>query len=244
LESTRKQFEHELFPSIDLEAVMVEGKRYYKTPSGKYYPSVTTILSSGKNDAIDKWRKRVGEKEANRISRQATSRGTGMHTICENYINNEVFYTKGRMPSEIQLFKGIRHILDEHVTKVYGLEMAVFSDTLKTAGRLDLFCQFQGMYTILDFKTSSKDKKEDWIENYFIQATCYAIMIEEMCSEFRPGMYIPQLAIVIAVDDGEKPYQLFVKKTADYREKAKQFFAEYHENNPVDQLQILEKLGQ
>lgn len=221
---------------------MIEGKRYYKTPTGNYYPSVTTVLSSGKSDAIDKWRARVGEREANRISRQATSRGTGMHTICENYLNNEVFYTKGRMPSEIHLFKGIRQVLDENVTKVYGLEMAVFSDTLKTAGRLDLFCQFQGMYTILDFKTSSKDKKEEWIENYFIQATSYAIMIEEMCKEYQPSMYIPQLAIVIAVEDGEKPYQLFVKKTAQYRDKAKALFAEYHANNPIDQLTLLEKM--
>ena len=103
---------------------------------------------------------------------------------------------------------------------------------MKTAGRTDVFCRFQGLNTILDFKTSTREKKEEWIENYFIQATTYAIMAEEMYKEFR-SVSIPQVAILIAIEDGEVPYQLFVKKTRDYREKVYQIFDTYHKQHEL-----------
>jgi genome maintenance exonuclease 1 len=115
---------------------------------------------------------------------------------------------------------------------VFGNEMALYSDTLKTAGRTDLFCRFQGVYTIADYKTSSKDKKEGWIEDYFIQSTTYAMMVEEMYRDIKP-IHIPQLAIIIAIEGGESKHQLFVKKTADYRDKVKDIFSRYYEFNTL-----------
>lgn len=230
MESTRKLFERDDFPLIDLDSSYKNGGRYYKTPDGLWYPSVTTVLSSQKDGSIDAWRARVGEQEANRISRQATQRGTYLHSMCEDYLNNIDGYKRSRMPTTLSLFNSIKDTIDENVEVVYGIEMALFSHRLKTAGRTDVFCRFQGLNTILDFKTSTREKKQEWIQNYFVQATTYAIMVEEMYKDYR-SITIPQIAIVIAVEDGEVPYQLFVRKTNDFREQVYETFDLYHEQN-------------
>ena len=232
MEFTRKIFERDDFPLIDLDSTYADGGRYYKTPNGMWYPSVTTVLSSTKDESIANWRAKVGEQEANKISRQATQRGTYLHSMCEDYLNNVDGYRRGRMPTTLSLFNSIRPIIDENVDVVYGIEMALFSHRLKTAGRTDVFCRFQGMNTILDFKTSTREKKEEWIQNYFIQTTTYAIMAEEMYKDYRV-ITIPQIAIVIAVEDGEVPYQLFVKKTNDFRDQVYETFDIYHEQHDL-----------
>jgi len=230
----RKLFERQDLPQIDLDSTTINGKRYYWTPDGALYPSVTTVLSSNeeKKAGLDRWRKKVGEAEANRISRRASDRGTQLHQICEDYLLNKENYLAKHMPLHIELFGHIRPVLDENVEVVYGNELALFSHTLKTAGRTDMFCRFQGMNTVVDFKTATKDKKDDWIEDYFLQSTCYAIMLEEVYRDIMP-MHIPQIAIVIAVEDGENKQQLFVKRTSDYREKVLKVFSDYHDQNPL-----------
>ena len=227
-------FERQDLPQIDLDSTTINGKRYYWTPDGALYPSVTTVLSSNeeKKAGLDRWRKKVGEVEANRISRRASDRGTQLHQICEDYLLNKENYLAKHMPLHIELFGHIRPILDENVEVVYGNELALFSHTLRTAGRTDMFCRFQGMNTVVDFKTATKDKKDGWIEDYFLQSTCYAIMLEEVYKDIMP-LHIPQIAIVIAVEDGENKQQLFVKRTSDYREKVLKVFTEYHGQNPL-----------
>ena len=227
-------FERQDLPQIDLDSTTIKGKRYYWTPDGALYPSVTTVLSSNeeKKAGLDRWRKKVGEVEANRISRRASDRGTQLHQICEDYLLNKENYLAKHMPLHVELFGHIRPVLDENVEVVYGNELALFSHTLKTAGRTDMFCRFQGMNTVVDFKTATKDKKDDWIEDYFLQSTCYAIMLEEVYRDIMP-MHIPQIAIVIAVEDGENKQQLFVKRTSDYREKVLKVFNDYHDQNPL-----------
>ena len=227
-------FERQDLPQIDLDSTTIKGKRYYWTPDGALYPSVTTVLSSNeeKKAGLDRWRKKVGEVEANRISRRASDRGTQLHQICEDYLLNKENYLAKHMPLHVELFSHIRPVLDENVELVYGNELALFSHTLRTAGRTDMFCRFQGMNTVVDFKTATKDKKDDWIEDYFLQSTCYAIMLEEVYRDIMP-MHIPQIAIVIAVEDGENKQQLFVKRTSDYREKVLKVFNDYHDQNPL-----------
>lgn len=232
MEFTRKLFERDDFPLIDLDSKYANGGRYYKTPNGKWYPSVTTVLSSQKDSSLDEWRAKVGEQEANRISRQATQRGTYLHSMCEDYLNNVDNYKRGRMPTTLSLFNSIKPVIDENVEMVYGIEMALFSHRLKTAGRTDVFCRFQGLNTILDFKTATREKKQEWIENYFVQATTYAIMAEEMYKDYKT-ITIPQIAIVIAVEDGEVPYQLFVKRTNDFRDQVYETFDLYHEQHDL-----------
>lgn len=230
-----KTFQRHELPPIELQTVEVGGKRFYVTPEGNRYPSVTTVLSSRVKDGIEAWKKRVGEDAANRIMKRATNRGTDMHLICEDYLLNKLEYKKNKSFLALEMFQFIKPILDEHVGVIYGNELALYSDTLQVAGRSDMFCQFMGTNTIVDFKTSTKDKKEDWIEDYFLQSTCYAMMVEECYNHIRP-IHIPQIAIIVAVEEGESRSQLFVKKTRDYRDKVKQIFAEYHANQQKTSL--------
>lgn len=190
-----------------------DGKRVYQTPSGEMYPSVTTILSARSDkSALFEWRKRVGEQEANTISTRAANRGKKMHTIAEKYVLGNPDFLEGQDPLIISLFSDIKPIIDEHITKVYGNEMPLYSDILQTAGRCDLFCQFQGMNGVVDFKTSTRPKREEWIQNYFLQCTTYAMMIEE-----RYQCVVPHIAVVIAVEN-DLP-QFFVKRTSDFRDE-------------------------
>lgn len=229
----KKIFKREDFKQIELSIETINGKRFYRVPSGGLYPSVTTVLSSTKdNRGLNEWRKKVGETKADEISRRASSRGTAMHLICEDYLNNKDDYLKNRLPTGVDLFLKIRPTLDEHIDLIYGNEIPVYSDELKTAGRTDLFCRFMGTNTIVDFKSSTNDKREDWIEDYFLQSTAYAMMLEETYKD-KKLIYIPQIAIIIAVEEGERKHQLFVKKTKDYRDKVRKRFALFSRINNI-----------
>lgn len=214
----RKIFEHEFYTPFKLERVVIDGKRHYVTPEGGKYKSVTTILDEklDKSSLIE-WRKKVGEEEAKRISTQAANRGTAIHNIAEHYLLNNESYPTGSMPANIDTFKKLRHIIDERIGKLFGLEYYVYSDRLKTAGATDCIAEFDGVNSIIDFKTSKKLKKEEWIESYFLQATCYAMMVEE-----RLPLVIPQIVILIAVDH-EEP-QVFVKPKLGYIKKVEEIF--------------------
>ena len=116
----------------------------------------------------------------------------------------------------------MKPILDERVNLIHNIEFCVRSDKLKTAGRCDLICELDGIKTILDYKTSTKYKREDWIRNYFIQCTTYALGVYEMT-----GVVCPQIAVLIAVEEGDKP-QLFVRRAVDYIVETKDIFTRYH----------------
>jgi genome maintenance exonuclease 1 len=200
----------------DLETETINGKRFYKTPEGLLYPSVTTITSQHGKDKIIEWRKRVGEEEANRISTRASNRGTKVHKICENYLNNEEDYARTNpahihktMPDTIAMFKSLQPLLDEHVNNIHALEIPLYSHHLKVAGRVDCIAEYDGKLSIIDFKTSGKLKEESWIKGYFMQCSAYAVMYEE-----RTGIPVSQIVIMIAVDS-EYP-QVFIKKRNDY----------------------------
>ena len=200
----------------DLETETINGKRFYKTPEGLLYPSVTTITSQHGKDKIIEWRKRVGEEEANRISTKASNRGTKVHKICENYLNNEEDYARTNpahihktMPDSIAMFKSLQPLLDEHVNNIHALEIPLYSHHLKVAGRVDCIAEYDGKLSIIDFKTSGRLKEESWIKGYFMQCSAYAVMYEE-----RTGIPVSQIVIMIAVES-EHP-QVFIKKRNDY----------------------------
>lgn len=196
-------FIHEnVLGDIELDTITENGKRCYVTPTGEKYPSVTTILSDYKKDSIIEWRKRVGEKEANKISTQASRRGTKVHKLCEDYLNNELS-TKEYTPDNIEMFRSIQSILDD-IELVYAQERTLFSHHLKTAGRVDCVGKFRGKRHIIDFKTSSKPKKKEWIDNYFMQGSAYSVMWEEMTN-----IPIAYIAIIIAVADDHP--QVFIE---------------------------------
>lgn len=216
----RKLFEHALLDRISLERVEIDGVRHYKTPTGGCYPSVTTVLSSMSKQGILNWRESIGHEKADKILRQAAARGTATHAICERYMLNEENYIKGAMPANVSLFKQIQPYVDKNIGKVYGVEIPLFSDRLKSAGTCDLFCQLHGINAVVDFKTSIRPKDEKYIEGYFYQATAYAMMIEEIYK-----VSVPTIGILIAVE--EDHLQVFTKQTAQYREIVTSFFQNY-----------------
>jgi hypothetical protein len=204
----------------DLEYAKGYSKRHYKTPEGKDYPSITTVLSILSEDHIREWRNRVGEEEANRISGKAAVRGTAVHEIIEKYINNDPNFKEGYTPYILSSFLDVKKILDDRIGVVYSQEAALYSDYLGVAGRVDCVAEFDGKLSIIDFKTSKKTKKREWITNYFMQESAYAIMWEE-----RTSLPITQLVTIIAVDS-EEP-QVFIEHRDDWAPKLLETINEY-----------------
>jgi len=187
----------------DLLTEQKNNKRHYRSGSN-LYPSITTVLSVLSEEGIAKWRAKVGDEEADKISYRAATRGTAVHEIIEKYINNDPEYQSSYMPNIIGNFLSVKKILDERIGVVYGQELPLYSDHLRVAGRVDCVAQFDGKDSIIDFKTSRKPKLRKYITNYFQQESAYAIMWEE-----RTRMPITQLVTIVAVDDA-KP-QVFVE---------------------------------
>jgi genome maintenance exonuclease 1 len=199
------------------------GKRIYVTPSGELYPSITTILSEFSKTSIQAWRKRVGETEANKISGKASRRGTSVHSVCEAYIKNEDGFLDGQTPNIIRGFKTIEPFL-ERIDNVHGVELGLYSDHFGVAGRTDLIAEFDGVLSVIDYKTSNKIKKKDWCESYFAQCAFYGIAYEVPI-----WRRVPQVVVIIAVDN-EHP-QLFIEKRDDWVDKiweAKKLYYESH----------------
>jgi genome maintenance exonuclease 1 len=218
MNNQRKIFRHNLVPEETLTDQIIDGKRYYFLENGESFKSVTTILGERTDkSAIDKWRKRVGEAEANKITAIATRRGTSIHNMCERYVLNKENYLGDESPDNIYSFLPIQNLLEEHVDDILGIELPLYSRMLQTAGRSDLIANYDGQLSIIDFKTSTKPKKEQWIENYFLQSTVYSLMFEEMYN-----IKISQLAIMITVDH-EHP-QVFVRKTKNFYPRVKEIF--------------------
>jgi genome maintenance exonuclease 1 len=192
--------------------------RLYLTPDGSSYPSVTTVLGILSEDSIRAWRARVGEEEANKISTRAAGRGTLVHSIVEDYLNNED--TTKYLPHIRQSLENLRPILDRSIGKIFGLETALYSRHLGMAGRCDCIAEFDGVPSIVDFKTSRRVKKKEYISNYFAQMSAYAIMFEE-----RTGMPITNTVVVMDVD-GHEPL-VFKEHRDNYTELLLDTKAEY-----------------
>ena len=148
------------------------------------------------------------ETVAKKITAQASSRGTSVHKLCEDYILGDLDLDNV-MPNNKEMFLSIKQHLDEHVTVVRSVEGFLYSNFLRTAGQVDLIAEYDGKLSVIDFKTSKKKKREDWIENYFVQEAAYSFMFEE-----RTNLQVPQLVTIIGVD-GEKEPQVFIKNTKE-----------------------------
>lgn len=183
---------------IDLKSVTTDDGRYYVTPDGDKYNSVTTVIGAKSKKSILEWRKRVGEQEANRISARASSRGTAMHSLIEDYLNNklnEEKYKEKVLP--LFMFKSLKPLLDK-INNIHVLEGALYSDKLKLAGRVDCIAEYENELAIIDFKSSTAPKERHWIENYVAQECAYAMMYYE-----RTGIKVKKLVTLIACEDGE-----------------------------------------
>lgn len=217
-------FNHVKLSELDfeLESKTTDEGRVYKTPKGNLYPSITTVLSDYNKKAIYEWRERVGEEEANRVSRAASGRGTRLHNAVEKLLLNEMTDLKKRsiMPDALPLYYQLEPLLKEKVNNIYGIEQPLYSDTLRIAGRCDCIAEWQNELSIIDWKTSKKLKEKQHIQNYFMQAAAYAEMFEE-----RTNRNIDQIVIVIANDDS-KP-QIFIEKKDEYLDHLKIYISKY-----------------
>ena len=224
-------FEHVPVELTEMNAVTNEKGRRYRTPEGIDLPSITTVLSILSRDSIMKWRRRVGAEEANRISHRASTRGTAVHAIIEKYINNEENFKDGYTPDIIGSFLDLKPILDGRIGRVYAQEAPLYSNHLGVAGRVDCVADFDGKLSIIDFKTSMKPKRKDWITNYFMQESAYAIMWEE-----RTGRPITQLVTIISVDNHEP--QIFIEHRDTWVRPLRETIAQYNEENSGNALDI------
>lgn len=192
-----------------VEQINGKGPRYYLTEDGQKYPSITSILSENpdKKESIGIWENKVGIEQARIIKEEAARRGTLIHLRAEHYINNlpdkakEVVLTN---PIYIDMWNNMVPVL-HRINNVHCQEQRMYSHHLRTAGTVDCIGEFDGRLSVIDFKTSSKIKKIEWIEDYFMQCAAYAIMYEELTQ-----IPIDTLAVIIAVENEDT--QVFVEK--------------------------------
>lgn len=218
---------HYHFPKIT--QVNGDGPRYYTTLDGMKLPSMSTVLSVRKGDELKEWRERVGEEEANRIGNHAVKRGTRVHLLAEHYIcsNVEGFQQAYRtaMPDARDNWLGIKDVLDTRLQELHASECQMFSRKLRIAGTTDVVGVFDNKPSIIDFKTSRKPKKREWIDGYFIQGDGYGTMWNELTFNMRP---IEQIVIIIAVD-GMRESQVFIEPfgsmMTDLIETRKKFYS-------------------
>ena len=208
-------FNHVSVALPPLETKTIDRKRFYITPEGEEYPSITTVLSSRDKKGLTEWRKRVGDEVANYVSGKAAARGTKVHHMCEDYLNN----MSTKFPSKWEkhkkdflpycLFTQLQEKVLQNIDDIYALEAGLYSDKYKVAGRVDCVSEYNGVPSVIDFKTSTKERKDEWNEDYYIQGSAYAEMFQE-----RTGIVITRVVILVVTEDGT--VQEFVKNKYDY----------------------------
>ena len=186
----------------------IEGYRFYDI-DGQNYPSVTSVLGIRKKEGLQKWRDSVGNEVANWEMNRAARRGKSFHKLVEQYLNNETPSIRDVLP--LGLFRLAKPYIDQ-INNIRLLEKIMVSPKLTIAGQVDCVAEYNGKLSVIDFKSANKERKEDWIENYFLQCTAYSSMYEETFGE-----KIEQIVVLLAAEDGTMT--AYVKDPQDYIEE-------------------------
>lgn len=204
-------FNHLQIPALPkiIQDTKPNGKRYYTTPDGNIYPSVTTVLGGKPKPHLEAWRTMLGSKKADKETKRCADRGTAVHKLAEKYLNNEKIITKGINPAYISDFNKLKLLLNK-VDNIRTQEVRLYSDILKVAGTVDCVAEYDGVLSIVDFKTSTNIKTYDMVHDYFKQCTAYAIAWHE-----RTGESIEDIRILMTVEKGLTP-QLFKGKIEEW----------------------------
>jgi len=218
-------FNHlEGYDAVSLPTENINGKRYYKTPEGKHYPSVTTVTGLMNRVWLKKWKKAVGEEKAKKISRRATTRGTRYHHLQEDFLNN--ILTEERLkeatPMDLYMFNQTKELTTK-LGDIYMLEGSMYSNELEMAGRVDCIAEFAGEVSVIDFKTSTKRKTPSQIKGYYMQETAYAKMFEEMYN-----IPINRIVTIVAVEETGQS-QMFVEEPKHWIDPLKDLRSQYRE---------------
>ena len=212
-------FEHDLVYREDLKRLQTPWGRFYEVEDGIAYPSVTTVLDKYySKEYLDKWRERVGEREAFLVTKTAAIKGTAIHRMTDKFLMNEDYMLPNMMSLTLASFKPLAALLEKHVTKVYGTELPLYSDELKTAGTTDLLCDWNDQAAIVDFKTSRSVKTEKDIESYFVQAATYAFMAESTYD-----LTIRKIVIILSTEHEVHP-TVFEADPHEYYDTVKKIF--------------------
>jgi hypothetical protein len=209
----------------DLECRDSNHGRYYKIPNGEEYPSVTTILGYESDDSwLDAWRERIGYDEAEKRTKRAQDRGEKVHQMLERYLNNEPKENiiLGENPDYVRLFNQMRMHLSK-VSNIRAMEKALWSDTIKTAGRVDLICDFDGVPSIVDYKTKTWFDTFKNVDSHFEQCAAYSILWTE-----RTGELIDNGVLIIGSENGHSPF-LYIDKLYRHVDKFCRKVENYYE---------------
>ena len=182
---------------LELDKKEVDGIRLYNLPNGDWVPSITSVTSFYNREVFRKWRQRVGEKEANRVTKESTERGTDYHEAAQAYLENKELDWDNYLPLTQFMFKSSQPYLDK-IGKIHAIERTLYSEYLGLAGRVDCIAEYDGELAIIDFKTSKKIKPEKWIEQYFVQETAYACMYYELT-----GIPVEKLITIMVTPEGD-----------------------------------------
>jgi len=205
-------FVHNPIDIPEVSTKNINRKRFYDTPTG-FYPSITTVLGvrKEKKEGLAKWRERVGNDVANHIMRTAAGRGTAVHHMCEDFLNNKDVIKEEQKFLPWCLFSQLKPTLEKSINNIYAQECGLWSEKYRVAGRVDCIAEWNGVPSIIDFKTSRSERKDDYNFEYYMQASAYAEMFEE-----RTGIEINQIVILVVTEDGL--VQEFVREKHDYLE--------------------------
>lgn len=210
----------------EMDTIQTEtGQRYYISPKGLFLPSVTSVIGHINKNKLNSWVNRVGYEESERVKRVSSLRGSLLHEAIEKYLLNDLNTSISNHPNASMMFGVIKNFLEKHINKIHALENPLYSEILRVAGRVDCIAEWDGKLSVIDFKTSSKEKKKSWIEHYFIQASAYAVMFYEMF-----GVRIDNLVILMISNDGT--VQIFEEKLkSKYIEKMYKYVNQYYEDH-------------
>jgi len=201
------------------------GKRFYTTPDGNVYPSVTTVLGQKEKPYLTEWRHLLGDKKAAQETARCAARGTKIHSLVEQYLNNaDETFLRGVEPQYTKGFNQLKVKLKK-INNIRAQEVALYSDTLRVAGRVDCVAEYDGVLSIIDFKTSNNNKDKSMIEDYFLQCTAYALMWYEMTQ-----VPIESIVVLMTVERGLVPLT-FIERIDKYVKPLLQRIDEFHKAN-------------
>lgn len=187
----------------------LNGKRWYTTPDGIEYPSVTTMLGHKEKPWLKEWKTMLGNDKAKKEQQRTADRGASIHKLIEHYLQNDPYpdFMKGYKPEHVAGFNQLKLRLN-NIDNIRTQEVQLYSDQLKLAGTVDCIAEYEKVLSVIDFKTSNNNKTKEMIEDYFLQCTAYAIMWHE-----RTGEPVENITVLMSVERGLVP--LVFKESID-----------------------------
>jgi genome maintenance exonuclease 1 len=203
------------------ELIEKDDGHYYQTPSGAIYPSITTILQKTqtleKQQSLQNWREQ--EIASDYITQEAAIIGSETHKLIENYLNGEEIFEEFRLLSEAH-FNNLLPFVNK-INDIHGIELRLYSDKMKLAGTSDCIAKYDGALSVIDYKTKRSNQKEEWLTDYFIQATSYGVMFKELT-----GIKVKQIVILVSSEKNTR--MEFIKNTDDYLDLLEQRIDQYY----------------